>query len=218
MTTAGVRVGWWAAATVAVLTFAWAVARPGESPLQESPSGFAMVEVEGATRVLEQVSAVRAGTTSSASFTGEELTSLLVHGVPGLLPEGVIEPRVEIQAGLVVVHARVVVADFAAADELKTLRAVLPDSADVVISGRVDTAADGAVFYRMDGARFERVPVPGPVLKAVLAKLPYRGGSSSATIRVRPPSGVGLVYAAGDRLIVHRTEPMVDIVVDEDSP
>lgn len=196
------------------------------------PPVFAAVGDGAADRaetLLVQASHVRAGRDRSLSLTGEDLTALVRFGLPGVVPSGVIEPELSIERGVVRVSARLVHADFEAAEELGALASVLPDTASVTVFGRVSTGRAGWIDFRIEGAVVEGIPVPEVVLAAVARRLPLGRAGSAAfagqgrrddrpVLRVRKPHGLGSMYMAGHRLVVESAEPIHLMAVDEDSP
>lgn len=196
------------------------------------PPVFESSEASAASRaetILVQASRVRVGRDRSISLTSEDLTALLRFGLPGVVPAGVLDPSVSIERGAVRISATFVHADFAAADELGALASVLPDTASVTVHGRISTVAAGWVDFRIERAVVGGIPVPEVVLAAVARRLPFgRTGSTALPrgpgshdkplLRVRRPHGVGLIYVAGQRLVVESAEPFGVRAVDEDSP
>lgn len=213
------------ALAVSVMSYraAHAPAVPGPDHVFAGPPD--LVDTEA---LLLEVADVRAGGAASISLTGMEVTALVSEGLPGLIPAGVVAPRVEIVDGRLSIYALVVAEDFPGAGELGAVVAALPDTAAVALAGRLVTRGDGWVSYRVDYASVEGVPVPLPVVRSVLAKAPVGAGPASRrgdapsegvpAVRIRLPRGVGAVYAISDRVVVERAEPIVDIVVDQDSP
>ncbi|MEM7415751.1 MAG: hypothetical protein AAF389_09670 [Gemmatimonadota bacterium] len=178
--------------------------------------------------LLRQVADVRTGRVTSVALSGEDVTALVRESLPGLIPAGVVAPRVDVADGRLSIHADLVAQDFPGADELGAVIAALPDTASVSLGGVLVTRGDGWISYRVDYASVEGVPVPLAVVRSVLAKAPLgaiagsggerRGGDGPPSVRMRLPRGVGAVYAIADHVIVERVEPIVDIVVDQDSP
>lgn len=138
---------------------------------------------------------------------GDEITAVLRHSLPGMIPSGVSSPVVRLSDGTVRVTARIAADAFPGTPVLASVLDVLPDTLDVELRGRV-LRDRGTVALRIDRVSAERVPIPRAVVAAVVASL---GAAAPAdghpTLRMAWPAGVTAMNVQGDRLVLERDVP-----------
>jgi hypothetical protein len=160
------------------------------------------------------------------TLDGSELTAVLRHAAPGLVPAGVSNPVVHLEGGVVRVTARVVRHVLPTLAQLGSILDMLPDTVDVELLGRFDRDDTGALVFRVEHARAQGVRLPRALVGSVVAALPggmARGSRRSGTadeddgvpaLRLPLPAGIGVVRVLDDVLILERPEPILDRAVD----
>lgn len=215
--------------TVVVLGAAviWIGVRPAAdaTPSEESRTTVAApgpaVDPQVAEAAFRRVELFRSGGAGKRiSLTGEEVTALLRHAVPGMLPAGVMDPTVRLESGVIVVEARLASDEFAAAGPLASALGVLPDTLLVDLRGRLVNTRSRFAFY-VEEARASHVPLPRGAVRAIAAALAARSDAhlvaddtGEPTLTLRWPAGVAFAEVVGDRLVLRRDEPNVDRAVD----
>ena len=153
----------------------------------------------------------------------DEVSALLRHAVPGVIPSGVSRPTVLLTDGAVLVTARIAPASFPGSEHLGRVFEVLPDTIDVELSGVVSRLAGDRLAFQVERASAGRVPVPGGVVEAILASI--RSGRAdpaqtlsdpdmAMSLSVPWPEGIGSLSVVADRLVLERAEPSADRAVD----
>lgn len=161
-------------------------------------------------------------------LTGAEMTALLRHAAPGMIPAGVTDPLVWVRGEEVYLQARVARHELLPPSDGFALPELLPDTVRVVLRGEIRTASAERIVYSILGARVGRIPVPRSVIATVVASLP--GGSpetvlgspgnepQAPTISVRAPAGIGELSVVDEQVVFFRVEPFVDRAVDGSDP
>lgn len=203
------------------------------APTADGPTGPSMMSVaeEQATAgvLVDRVQLFRTGNLGPRfRLNGSEMTALLRHAAPGMIPAGVSDPVVQVLANELQVEARVARHDVLPPRDGFSLPDLLPDTVRVVVRGVVTNGVGDRIVFTVLGARVGRIPLPRSVVAAVVAELP--GGSAGPdedeapwtsdgpTIAVRAPAGIGDVSIAGEEVVFYRIEPFVDRAVDGSDP
>lgn len=210
----------------------WIGVRPGADSTPSEKGGTAVVapdpsvDFEVAEAAFRRVELFRSGGAGKRiSLTGEEVTALLRHAIPGMLPTGVVDPTVRLESGSIVVEARLASDEFAATGPLASALGVLPDTLLVDLRGRLVNTRSRLAFYVQE-ARASHVTLPRGAVQAIVAALAARADdrlvaddTEEPTLTVRWPAGVASAEVVGDRLVLRRDEPNVDRAVDgSDAP
>lgn len=146
------------------------------------------------------------------TLLGPQLSALLQHAAPGLVPVGVLTPMVTVHEGRVVVEARVVTAEVSGSSRLSRLVEELADTVDVRVTGSLVQGPGGALYYHVDEARAGRVPLPAQTVLAVLDAMSE--GAPDGSIHVPWPTDIGDVSVLADRIVIRRFERIADRAVD----
>ena len=198
----------------------------GDGGSDATPGG-AVVDVEAevgpevAERAFRRVELFRTGRSGRVlTLTSAEVTALLRHAVPGMLPPGIVEPRVRLQSGRVVVDARLASADFTARAPLTGALGVLPDTLQVRLEGRLVDTRERLTFV-VEEARASGMPLPASAVAAVAEALARRSAArvpaddpGAPALSLEWPAGVAFARVDGDRLVLGRDEPIDDRAVD----
>lgn len=194
------------------------VAVPGPVSGDAADSSAAPEVAEAALRRLRLFRS--GGSGDVLSLGSEEVTALLRHAVPGMLPPGVLRPSVRMESGRVRVDAQLATREFAASEPLRSALGVLPDTVEVELHGHLAAASEGVVFV-VEEARASHVPLPRSVVVAVANSLASRAGermfsdgSEEAALAFAWPSGVDDAEVSGGRLVLRRGERIGDRAVD----
>lgn len=205
----------------------WIGLRPvtDTTPLRERPTSVETsdpsVDPQVAEAAFRRVEIFRSGGAGERiSLTEDEVTALLRHAVPGMLPAGVVDPTVRLESGAILVEARLASNEFAATGPLASALGVLPDTIVVDLRGRLVSTRSRFAFY-VEEARASHVPLPRGAVVAIAGALAARAddrlvadGVEEPTLTVRWPAGVTFAEVVGDRLVLRRDEPNVDRAVD----
>lgn len=181
----------------AVYAFRSGLARPGAA---ERPVVEVTEEVErSAERKLEAL----ANGGHEARLTDAEVTSLL-RGYPEALGfDPTSSPVVTLRSDTVVVHGALATDRLPSDPAMDALRMLLPDTAQIGISGTIDTSPDGSSLFSIASLEVEGMPVPGRYLIAVLERLgvPGRDGGGDDIVIPLPP-GIRSVAIVDGQLIL----------------
>ena len=173
---------------------------------------------EAAVRMVDRLQLFRAGNLGSTMvLRSEELTALLRHAAPGLLPTGVSAPEVRIVGSELRIRARVSPDLLPGGGQLA--RSAMPDVVDVELRGRLSTHGRGTVAYRIARADVEHVPLPNSVVAALVRS--WAGGAVEgpaddprAMIVVRWPLETTRIRVSDGAVVLVRAEPILTESVD----
>lgn len=136
---------------------------------------------------------------------GTELTSVVRHSLPGLLPRGVADPEVRLRDGKVHVSARVAVSSFPRLPRLDQVIGLLPDTVLMEMRGSLLPLDQTHLALVVDRVQAARIPIPTRMMGEVLDGLRGdRGGPGlpDNALPVPLPDGLEAVYVESDSLVL----------------
>lgn len=138
------------------------------------------------------------------ALTGVEITSLLRHSLPGLLPPGLADPAVEVRDGRLHLRARISPAEFPRMPDLGPLLGVLPDTVDFRAEASLVPYDEIEAALVVHEAEASRIPIPKRLIPELLKALGRveRPGLPPDAVAVPIPAGLSSAYLLGDRLIL----------------
>jgi len=160
---------------------------------------------ELAEEALDRFERLRAGDGDErTAFGGVELSSVLRHSLPGILPPGVRDPAVMLRAGRVRLDARVALDQFPRLPDLDEVISILPDTVDVVIEGVLVAFDDDQMALLVDRLAAANIPIPKRFVPEILAALgrTEQDGLPADALAVPLPGGIRAVFVQGDSLIL----------------
>lgn len=142
------------------------------------------------------------------SLTAVELESLVRYSAPGVLPEGVIPPRVAFRSGEIHLEGRVAVDAFPPVPEVERIVGVLPDTVSVQVVGSVLPYEEGWAVLRVQRIRVAGIPLPRRLTPRVLEILGRRErqGLPPDAMDVPLPAGLSSAYILTDSLVLVAAE------------
>ncbi len=158
-----------------------------------------------ADSALDRIAALRAGEAGDRLALGEvELSSVLRHALPGVLPPGVVHPTVDLEGESVWLSARVELAaipDLSAAGDLVGL---LPDTVNMRLRGTLLPFSEGWTAFQVERVEAERFPLPSRLVPGILTALGRRDreGLPARALAIPLPDGLERVYVDEGRLIL----------------
>jgi len=168
-----------------------------------------------AARTVDRLVLFRTGNgPSSMTLASDEVTALVTELLPGLLPTGVHDAQILVQDGDVMLRARLATGSWAGTRRLRTVMSVLPDTVRAEVDGDL-VRVGRRLRLHVSAARVHGLPLPAPVIDALVAELPLSARQAEGPIlEVVLPDGIGDVRVVGDRLILYAAEPILDRAVD----
>lgn len=173
--------------------------------VQTEDSGSPEPSPELADATLDRFERFRRGEEGDRLALGSaELTSVVRHSLPGMMPPGVDEPTVVLEDGLVTVSARVAVTDFPRLPDLDAVVGLLPDTVLIELRGSLVPHDQTHLALVVDRVRAARIPLPSRMVSDVLDGLRAdRNGTLPADALAVPlPDGVENVFVQRDSLVL----------------
>lgn len=168
-----------------------------------------------AARTVDRLLLFRTGNGASSMTLGsDEVTALLTEGLPGLLPRGVTNISVHVRGGGIALRADVITAVWSGSHRLRPWLVAFPDTVSAQLDGTIARVGRRLVF-EATSARAQGVPLPEPVLDALVRELPTSfEASDGPVLRVSLPDGIADVRIVDDRFVLYATEPNLERAVD----
>jgi hypothetical protein len=145
------------------------------------------------------------GEAEQVALSGAELESLLRYTYAGALPTFLEQPRIELVGDQLRLRARVPMDKLPRMDGLPAAAAFLPDTAELMIAGKLIPLSAGRVGFAVDNVSAAQVPLPGRLVPPALQQLGRRDepGLPQDAIGVALPGGVSSAYIRRDSLVLH---------------
>lgn len=181
---------------------AWLGAGTGEVaevPVEREPTP-AIAEA-----TLDRVEAFRAGTGGDRlELDAVELSSVLRHTLPGIIPPGIARPTVDLDGESVWLTARVETAAIPNLPAFDEIVGLLPDTVDMRLRGSVLPFGEGWAALQVERVEAERIPLPSRMIPGILEALGRRPreGLPERALAVPLPSGLERVYVEGGRMVL----------------
>lgn len=140
----------------------------------------------------------------AARLTENELTSLLRYRLRAQVPGDVYDPAVRLRGDTVRFSGRIPSDRLPPVPQLDRVRAFLPDTADVEISGALEARGGGRAWFDVREVRFAGVPIPARFYPDALRRLGRadQPGLPPTAYPFRLPDGVGEVRVRDGILIL----------------
>jgi hypothetical protein len=140
----------------------------------------------------------------TAELSSVELTSFIRYRAPAAALETLREPSVRMSGDTIRLSGRIPTDRLPPHPDLDRVRAFLPDTAPLVIQGRVEPLGAGRVALDIQGVQFAGVPIPPSYYPAMLERLGRRPepGLPPAAVAVALPPGVGAARVEEGHLVL----------------
>lgn len=176
-----------------------------ESHTAEADATRSVPSPELASATLERLEALQAGDAGSRlALDGVELTSLIRHGVPGIVPTGVGEPTVRLDDDRVTLSGRVGLDAFRGLQGFDEVVGLLPDTVEVVLGGVLMGLDEDNAAFQVDRIEASRVPLPRRMIPGILDALgrQHRPGLPSTALAIPLPRGLAAAYVQSGQLVL----------------
>ncbi len=153
---------------------------------------------------LERFNAFRIAQTDSVfELTELELTSIVRYALPGVIPNGVSTPTVEVREDRLVLSARVAVSAFPELPAIDEIRNLLPDTVRIEMTATLLPFDPAHAALVIDGAEASNIPLPARVIPGILEALGRqpRPGLPSTALAVPLPQGIRQAWASNGALV-----------------
>jgi hypothetical protein len=151
---------------------------------------------------------VRNGLNKSVRFSEAELQSLLTYRATPFLPDGVEQPRIDVQDSVIVISALVRPGDMTDGTAPDGLRAMLADSSLVTAVLVPSVDEPGRLSVDVRSLQIGEFVVPSFVLPMIIDGLVSEGFETSGSTIVAPlPNEVSAIRIEGDDIVI---DPVVD--------
>jgi len=192
--------GWKWGPTVFPPLQAWLGEVAAETPPERAPSAGI------AEAILDRIDTFRQaeGDGARLELDGVDLSSLIQYSLPGIIPPGVENPKVELDGGKVLLSARVATAAFPDLPAMDEIAGLLPDTVDIRIRGALVPFGPSMSALYVERVDAERIPLPSRIIPGILSALGRRDveGLPSEAMAIPLPAGLDRAFVEGNRLIL----------------
>ncbi len=161
---------------------------------------------EIAEATLERIEAFRSGETGDdrLRLEGIEISSVVRYSLPGIVPAGVTDPRVEMEGEDVFLEARVAVVDFPDLPALEEVMGLLPDTVRIEMRARITPFSADYAALTVRRVEASRIPLPSRMIPGILRALgrEEKEGLSSDQMALPLPYGISSAYVDEGRLVL----------------
>jgi hypothetical protein len=156
-----------------------------------------------------KIAALQDGSSGQAALSAAELESLLLFEYRGLLPAFLDSPQVEMHDDQLQLRARVPIDKLPRMDGLGEAASFLPDTADIMVAGKLIPLDSGRVAFGVDEVTAARFPVPGRMVPRALQQMGRRDepGLPADAMPMHLPNGVAAAYIRRDSLFLLARPP-----------
>lgn len=140
---------------------------------------------------------------STLSLSALELTSIVRYALPGIMPEGVSEPMVDMRDDRLTLSADVAVGAFPELPAMDEVRGILPDTVRIAMNATLLNLDRNHAALVFDGVEASGIPLPDRVIPGILDLLGRvnRAGLPRSAIAIPLPRGIGNAYTEGGALV-----------------
>jgi hypothetical protein len=192
--------GWKWGPTVFPPMQAWLGEVAAETPPERVPSAGI------AEATLDRVDSFRQAEVdgSRLELDGVDLSSVIRYSLPGIIPPGVQDPKVELAGGKVTLSARVAIAAFPDLPAMDEIAGLLPDTVDIRLRGALVPFGPAMSAFYVERVDAERIPLPSRIIPGILNALGRRAaeGLPPEAMAIPLPAGLDRAFVEGDRLIL----------------
>ncbi len=138
------------------------------------------------------------------SLGGAELSAVVRHALPGIIPPGVDQPTVALADGRVRLSARVALDAFPRLPALDDVLGLLPDTVLIELEGTLVPHDRRHLALLVDRVEAARIPIPRRFVGEILAGFGREApeGFSPEALSVPLPDGLQSVYVQRDSLVL----------------
>lgn len=158
----------------------------GRGPADDA--GSDSVSPETAEAAVARIHAFRASDQPELRLAPYELSSLLRYTVPGMLPTGVIHPRVSMADDRIDIEVAVLPGAMPELPDLGAIAAMLPDTVPVAVSGSLVAFGEDGSMLLVRGIKVQGVPIPPPAFPEILAAMGRRDAKGLPASAVLVPA------------------------------
>lgn len=159
---------------------------------------------ELADRAQAKIEALRDGTSPRVALSGIELESLVAYRYRGAVPGFLGSPAIQLADDRLRLRVNVPVDKLPNIEALGEAAMFLPDTTELVVSGRLLPLETGRVALVVDDVSAQRLPLPGRIVPGALERLGRRDepGLPPDAIALPLPPGVAAAYIGRDSLVL----------------
>ena len=133
-----------------------------------------------------------------------EVSSVVRYAVPGIIPPGLLEPRVEFEEERVGLSALVVAEEFPGLPKLDEIIGLLPDTIAVEMQGMIAPLDQGHFSLIINRLWMGKIPIPPSLIPAILTAFGREGRRALPrnALLIPKPDGIESVFVRADSLFL----------------
>ena len=191
--------GWkWGSGVFPRLEAALGIGAQGEAGERVTP--------EIAAAVADRIEAFRDSEDPELRLESFEVSSLLRYAIPGMVPGGVVEPRVAFDGDRVELRAEVLPGRIPDFPELGAIVGILPDTVAVSVSGSLVPFSESGSMFLVRAMEVRGLPIPPVAFPDILSALgrTEAPGLPAAAVLVPTVGGIKRAYVEDGKLVLVR--------------
>lgn len=169
------------------------------------PTAEVVPSPELAEASMDRFEALRRGDLGDRlSLSSVEIVSILRYSVPGMIPDGIGHPEVELRDGVVAISASVAFESFPLLPDLDSVLGFLPDTVVVSLEGVFAPLDEKRVALVIHAVQAAFIPLPDRMIPDILMALGREEveGLAKDALVVPLPDGIVSVHVLRDSLVL----------------
>ena len=137
-------------------------------------------------------------------LSSAEISSVVRYAIPGIIPPGLLEPRVDFEEGQVRLSVRVVAREFPGLPKLDEIIGLLPDTMAVEMQGVMALLDQSHFSLIVNKLWMFKTPMPSSLIPAILTAFGREGRKALPrnALLIPKPDGIELAFVQGDSLFL----------------
>ncbi len=147
-----------------------------------------------------------------------EVSSVVRYAVPGIIPLGLLEPRVEFEEEQIRLSALVIAEKFPGLPKLDEIIGLLPDTIAVEMEGMIAPLDQGHFALIINGLWMAKIPIPSSLIPAILTAFGREGRRALPrnALLIPKPDGIESAFVRADSLFLLANPEREEHARDED--
>ena len=133
-----------------------------------------------------------------------EVSSVVRYAIPGMIPPGLLKPRVDFEEGQVRLSGLVVAREFPGLPKLDEIIGLLPDTMAVEMQGVIASLDQSYFSLIINKLWMVKIPMPSSLIPAILIAFGREGRKALPrnALLIPKPDGIGSAFVQGDSLLL----------------
>ena len=150
------------------------------------------------------------------ALSSVEISSVVRYAIPGIVPPGLLEPRVGFEEGQVRLSGLVIAGEFPGLPKLDEIIGLLPDTMTVEMQGVIASLDQSYFSLIINKLWMVKIPMPSSLIPAILTAFGREGGKPLPrnALLIPKPDGIESAIVQGDSLFLSANPEIEEFAKD----